>query len=486
VKGEAMNGKRVAAWVAVLALVAGSGCASKPPAQSDEQYRKSMEKVAAQPPPSSPFAAQLFEAGIQAYRAGECERAIETWRRAIAAGGAGWPYTAEAHYNIGLCYVQMGRTPWAIPELEKSVAVRPDFYDAHFTLANLYIAERRYDDATRALAACTRLKENDPALYTSLGLSYLNTVKYAEAAGALATALSLDPGRADATEALENVYRVWGATLAGQGDYEGAAAKYGQALALNTGNAQTHLDLARVYMQLGEFDHAMELYARAREIDPALAEKETGTLSKIALAGSKDPRAHIEMGDLLVVRGQFREAAEQYEQAIALNPKDVDRYLKLARFYAGTLKDRESAVRWYSRFIEAAPEDARVAMIRKEIARETAPPPDPNRKPRVARMEAGTTLDAAEGRVADPGSRFPVGSRVYRVATIENLWGKHSVIKRAIKPGGGTLYEENVIQEFFVERFPFVSVDRLSVRGVWRQEWIVDGVPVGTIEITVY
>ena len=468
----------VAAWLA--------GCAAKTLPPQDEQYRKSMETYGARPPAASAFSMQLFDAGTKDYQAGNCDGAVDAWRKALAAGGPGWPYAAEARYNIALCYAAIPRNPWAIAELEKAVEAKPDFYNAHFMLANLYIAERRYDDATRALAACARLKENDPALFYSLGASYLNAGKYAEAVGALTTALALDPRHADAAAALETAYRNWGAALYQEGEYGQAVAKYGQALVVKPDDAKTYLDLARTYMQLGEFDHAVDAYKRAHEIAPDLAALEKNPLSEIALSGAKDPKAHIEAGDLLASRGQYREAAEQYEQAIALNPKDADRYLKLARFYADTLKDRERAVRWYSRFIEANPEDARVAMIRKEIAKENAPPPDAARKPKMARMESGTKLDPAVDRVTDPGARFPVGTRVVRTATIENLWGKHSVVKRAVKPGGQVLYEENVIQEFYVDRFTFVSADRLAVRGVWKQEWIVDGTPLGTLEITVY
>lgn len=476
----------IIASLLVLAVGISFSCASVDIAPTDDQqYEKSREQLK-QLPQASAFSKSLYQAGMTHYQAGAYQQAIDTWRKAITAGGEGWYYLAQTHYNIALCYVAIGRNEWAIGELQKSIAVQPDYYEAHYSLANLYITEKMYEKAAAELKVCTDLRGDDSSLFYTMGVSYLNAGMYPESVGALSTYLFLEPGNDQALNSLELAHRGWGLQLYGQGQFEKAIEKFGVALRINDQNGKTYYNIARCYLQMGAYDRAIEAYRRAHQLAPDLATEERNALLDLATQGQGDAEGYIKMGDLYTSKGLFEKAAVQYELAVSVKPDDIDRYLKLARFYAEMLNDRVKAVRWYGAFVAMAPNDPRVAMIRKEIAKESAPPPDPDKKPTLVSAEAGLEYNSAEGIVIASGNRFNSGARVYRVAVIGDLWGKHSVVKRAIMPDGKVLYEENITKEFFVDRFTFVSYDKFGMRGTWKQHWIVDGVLIGNIDILIH
>ena len=480
VRGNVMRSRAIAAAIFVICLVFASGCARKVDLDQS-QY----DQFDSKPEPVSELAMQFYRVGTRDYQTGDCAGAVENWNKALDAGGPDWTYRPEVLYNVSLCYVALNRESWAIVQLQKAIEARPDFYNARFSLANLYVKDEKYDEAAEQFAACTRMRPEDPALFYSLGICYLQEQRIADAVGALSTALFLGPAYPEATQALHQAYRIWGVSLYSNGMYKEAAEKFGVALSIDPTDGRSMYDLARCYLQTGQFEQAIQLYRRAHELAPELAEEERNALAQYARKSGKSAEFHIQLGDVYASRGQNELAADQYEKAIAANPDDTDRYLKLARFYADILNDRDNAVRWYGAFLVAEPSDARVAMVRKEIAKETAPPPDPNRKPAMVRVAAGTEFNQGTGWVEEPQSRFSSGTWVYRVIEIEDLWGEHVVIKRMIRPDGKELYVENITKEFYVDRFTFVSRDRLGMRGTWRQEWVVDGETVGTLSIQV-
>ena len=69
-------------------------------------------------------------------------------------------------------------------------------------------------------------------------------------------------------------------------------------------------------------------------------------------SGSSTPdRAELSLAESLTARGRYREAAAEYERAIATRPEDPQPYFRLARLCRDRLDEVENAAR---RFVEAA------------------------------------------------------------------------------------------------------------------------------------
>ncbi|MFN7930227.1 MAG: tetratricopeptide repeat protein, partial [Blastocatellia bacterium] len=110
-----------------------------------------------------------------------------------------------------------------------------------------------------------------------------------------------DPATAKAnTEASELLKRA--AVLESAGKIADSIAAHEQALALNAGSVQAHINLLSLYGRTREFAKAEQHYRAALEINPDL------------------PDLHYNFGVLRVAQERFGEAAKAFQQCLQLNP----------------------------------------------------------------------------------------------------------------------------------------------------------------------
>jgi tetratricopeptide (TPR) repeat protein len=126
----------------------------------------------------------------------------------------------------------------SIPYFEKTVAIDPDFADAHAALAQQY-ARKSF--------------ESDPAREWER-----------KALGEIEKALTLDPNLAEAYLARGTL--TW--TIANHFPHEKAAADFRRAIELNPSLGRAHSALASLYVHVGLLDRALEEYRLALRIDP--------------------------------------------------------------------------------------------------------------------------------------------------------------------------------------------------------------------------
>lgn len=150
----------------------------------------------------------------------------------------GWADDYEEVIRLGLAAAEEARgLDDRIPQL-------------HFTLANLYGAELRWEEVARAARRSLELEPN-----------------YADGAGMLAVTLTFLGDLDGATDAIEKAKRLnphysyvflWaeGRILYLRGRYEEAAGRLEEAVRRNPGFDQSHIVLAATYGQLGRIDDA--------------------------------------------------------------------------------------------------------------------------------------------------------------------------------------------------------------------------------------
>src|SRR5256712_7312775 len=179
------------------------------------------------------------------------------------------------------------------------------------------------------LGACTT-PEKAKAQHVARGQALLKDKQFQEAVLEFRSALQIDEKLADAHWGLANAYE-------GLQRYQEAFEEMKQTAELDANNLDVRVKLGNYYLMGGK--------------QSAAAVTEAERLAKEVL--QKDPN-HIEgrilMGSVLFAQDRKKEAFSALYDAIALDPKRVESYLSLARFYALT-RDNVNAEATYQRAI---------------------------------------------------------------------------------------------------------------------------------------
>ena len=186
--------------------------------------------------------------------------------------------------------------------------------------------------AALMLGACTT-PEKAKAQHVARGQALLKDKKFQEAVLEFRSALQIDEKLADAHWGLANAYE-------GLQRYQEAFDEMRQTAELDANNLDVRVRLGNYYL------------VGSQQSPAAIAEAER--LAKEVL--DKDPNhieGHILMGSVLFAQNKKQEAFAELNHAVELNPKRVESYLSLARFYVLT-KDIATAEATYQRAISVS------------------------------------------------------------------------------------------------------------------------------------
>lgn len=127
-----------------------------------------------------------------------------------------------------------------------------------------------------------------------------------------------------------------------------------KALQINPNYTEVSLNLAVIYNEMGEFDKAQGVYAKAKE-----AGKSSSTSYLDPFAKGKLANMHAEIGTIYQTLGFYREAVDEYKKAIALRPTFVDIKNKLGTAYRD-MRDYSKAIKEFEEAVTINPEYAPV------------------------------------------------------------------------------------------------------------------------------
>ncbi len=252
------------------------------------------------------------------------------------------PSSFAAHYNLALAYGCWcdpdGERARAFAEIASALALRPEDDCAHALAGDLYMQERRWQEAVAAYDRATRLRHDNAAWWNRLGRAYLAAGNTQGAEAAFHTALEL--GRNALAESKDqHAWRELALTYRALGLYREALEAYHQALAQGDDAAETYRGLGLVYRYLGQVTEALSAYEKAYVASP------------------DDPVLQIEWGDLYREIGEAEQAAQHYQQAIELAPCRAEPYLALGQMSLAR-GDIEQARSWLQRSVSLCPDDA--------------------------------------------------------------------------------------------------------------------------------
>lgn len=139
--------------------------------------------------------------GILKGSGNDFEEAIIACREAIRLQ----PYSADAHYTLGLSLQKTGRTDDAIDSYSRTLKVRPSYGPAWNNLAGLIYSQGRADEAIETYRRGLEILPESAELHYNLGELFRREKRRVEAIAEFNAVLAIDPNSARARRALETL-----------------------------------------------------------------------------------------------------------------------------------------------------------------------------------------------------------------------------------------------------------------------------------------
>lgn len=144
----------------------------------------------------------LFREAYRAQMQGEFDRAVELYKRSLAAHP-----TAEAHTFLGWTYHYQGKVEDAISECKRAIKVDPEFGNPYNDIGSYLISLGRLDEAVPWLAQAIQAPRYEPRHYPyfNLGRVYYAKGMINRAREYFQQALRIEPDYTLARQAIENI-----------------------------------------------------------------------------------------------------------------------------------------------------------------------------------------------------------------------------------------------------------------------------------------
>ncbi len=106
------------------------------------------------------------------------------------------PESPEVHFNIASTYEKLGDPDKAIEYYQKTVELKPDFYEAWLAIADIYGKKKSWPEAAAAMKKAVELKATDPVVLFNYAVYAQNSGDVAAAESAYRKTLEIDPRNA--------------------------------------------------------------------------------------------------------------------------------------------------------------------------------------------------------------------------------------------------------------------------------------------------
>ena len=218
------------------------------------------------------------------------------------------PRLAEAHYQRGNGYDDLGDHELALGDYARAIELNPDYLQAFYNRGVVLARLGRHQEAVGEFDRVVVLNPEISNAYLNRGASRDELGLHAEAVGDYNEALRCNPDNADA---LFNRAR----TNYHLGNIEETIADYSEVIRLTPGDAEALNNRGLAFDALEEYSTALEDYSQAMALRPDFSE---------ALSNR---------GAALEALGKLQEALEDYLAALAVEPTFAAAHFNAARLY---------------------------------------------------------------------------------------------------------------------------------------------------------
>ena len=204
--------------------------------------------------------ARFLATGNQLLKKKDCQRAVLQFKNAVQLG----PKDADAHYGLAQAYLALGGFRQAVAELYKAAELDPKNAKVQLSLAELLSGSSNKDlieEAYKRAAAVSRAAPDDADALITLAVTELRLGQPEDAERDALKALEKAPASLRSSMLLA-------AIKLGQKDPAGAEQTLKQAVVEDPKSAEPLLALARFYRGLHRFPEAEARFQQAVQIDP--------------------------------------------------------------------------------------------------------------------------------------------------------------------------------------------------------------------------
>ena len=219
----------------------------------------------------------------------------------------------EAHYKLGLSYLNNNQNQQAFVEFQKSIESDPKNRDSHYALGHIYFQQDRLNKAEMAFKETLKLDRKFSEAYNYLGKVYERKGDTKNAILYYRRALK-NPKYSTPHFTHYNL----GLSLIKEEDTDAALLAFEEALRIEPLFMPARLARGEALNQLERHDEAIKAYSHALDLEP------------------DNPQGHFGLGVALYKGGSKPQAKISFEKALELSPdgnlaEDSKRYLDLLR-----------------------------------------------------------------------------------------------------------------------------------------------------------
>ncbi|MBC8094497.1 MAG: tetratricopeptide repeat protein [Akkermansiaceae bacterium] len=312
-----------------------------------------------------------------------------------------------------------GDTQAAERALLKAIELDPNFHLAYLFLAKLYVETGQKDQALAKLEETVKRNPRDISGLMMLGTLQYERKEYAPAAETYTRLLSVNPNFGSALNNLADIYSdklgqldkgyeaarkardvlpgspeiadTLGWILYKRGEYSRALGLLQESIEMLGNDAQVIFHLGMSHYMLGNEEAARKALERAlgknsdftgreeaiRRLTILKADSITNnamalaTLEKLFADDNEDPIVTSRLADLYERNNTLDKAVTLYEQAVKKNPRNLPATIKLAKIYAGPLRDSKKAMQYAKAARSLAQDDPEIAHTLGRLAYES-------------------------------------------------------------------------------------------------------------------
>ncbi len=201
----------------------------------------------------------------------------------------------------------------AIEFFEKTVKIKPEQYESHKRLAQLYEEDKKYAEAISHLEKLAVLAPEEFGIFFSLGLNYSRIDKLRESVRAYKRCIELSPDHVDARINLSKLL------FERLEDFDDAEENIEQLLSgyapqlTDFDRKYFSVSLGRIYLNKEKYEDAKNRFLDVLNADPNHID------------------AHFYLGDTYFAMNKYHEAEKEYKEVLRLNPNSAAVHLALAK-----------------------------------------------------------------------------------------------------------------------------------------------------------
>ncbi|MBF0381222.1 MAG: tetratricopeptide repeat protein [Magnetococcales bacterium] len=266
--------------------------------------------------------------GLIGQRINRHDLAIPQFQKAINIDGGNPLF----YYNLAISFYKSRNIDGAIAAQKQALSLKPDYFEAHNSLAQIYIDKRDFDHAIKSLNQALAIKPDYLFAHYNHALVMAEQGELEKAVASYQKAISIDPNFVDAHNNLAIVFQK-------QNRLDDAVAFFKKAVLIKPDFADAHSNLGGAQQELGRFVEAIHSCQTAISLNPNHAE------------------AYCNLGYCQLKLEKFKEAENSFKKAINLRPKLAKAHYNLGILYHQLVK-LDEAVLCNQKAIQLDPEFA--------------------------------------------------------------------------------------------------------------------------------